>query len=149
MVCDSTRAAPHEIVERILGCLQAPRVRGPDPVCHLDPRRIFPTADVVLPDRPEPSQPVAVGYAPPHLFAIRGHQHLSCAVRSGQTLVQATLAAETGEDVSGSRCGHFFEANATPTRIRNWEQAHGIELPRVDRSPQTDNEITDNETAEG
>jgi hypothetical protein len=142
VVCDSTRAAPHEIVERIVGCLRAPRVRGFDPVCHIDPGRIFPTADV-LPDRPEPSQPVAVGYAAPHFFAIRGHQHLSCALRSGQTLVRATLVAEASEEVSGSRCGHFFETNATLTRIGNWERAHGIELPRVDRSAQTDGEIAE------
>lgn len=137
LICDSTRASPHEIVERIVGCLQAPRGRVSEPVCHLDPRRIFPTADVPPPARPESPRPLAVGYAAPHFFAVRGHQRLSSAVRSGQTLVQATLAAETPEEVSGSRCDRYLRANATPVRIRDWEQAHGIELPRVGQSRQT------------
>lgn len=135
VICDSTRASPHEIVERIIGYLQASRAGAPDPVCHLDPRRVIPTADVPSPDRPEPPQPLVVGYAAPHFFVVRGHQHLSSAIRSGQTLVQATLAAETPEDISGSRCDHYLHANATSARIRDWEQTHGIELPGTETSP--------------
>jgi CMP/dCMP kinase len=125
VVCDSTRASPPEIVERIAGRLETPPMSGAGPVCHIDPRRILPTSDV---DRPESSQPLAVGYAAPYLFAVRGHQHLSDAVRSGQALVPTTLAAEGAEEISGSRCDRYFRANATPARIRDWERVHGIEL---------------------
>jgi CMP/dCMP kinase len=95
VICDSTRASPHEIVERIVGCLRAPGLSASGPVCHLDPQRIVPTANVPPPGRPDPPHQLAVGYAAPHFFAVRGHQHLSAAVRSGQTLVEATLVDET------------------------------------------------------
>ena len=52
LICDSTRASPPEIVQRIVECLEAPRVDRPGPVCHLDPQRIFPTVDVPPPDGP-------------------------------------------------------------------------------------------------
>lgn len=136
VTCDSTRASPPEILERIVACIRAPRMHASDPVCHLDPCRIFPTADLPAPGGSEPDRPLAVGYAAPHFFVVRGHQHLSSAVRSGQHLVRATLVAEPPEEVSGSRCDHYFRANATHARIRDWEQAHGIELPRVEAAPQ-------------
>lgn len=84
---------------------------------------------------PEPPQPLAVGYAAPHFFAVRGHDHLSSAIQSGQALVRATLAAEPPEHVLGLPCEHYFQTNATPARIRAWEQTHGIELPSGDEPP--------------
>jgi cytidylate kinase len=137
VICDSSRASPREILDRIVECAQTRRMRAADPVCHLDPRQIYPTADVPPPDRPEPPQPLAVGYAAPHFFAVCGHRYLSSAVRSGQTLVQATLVAEPPEEISGTHCDRYFRANATPARIRDWEQAHGIELPRAETSSPT------------
>ena len=129
VVCDTTRATPQDILDRIVDCLQAPPTPMPGPVCHLDPRRIFPTADVTSPDQPEGSRGLSVGYAAPHFFAVRGHQRLSSAVRSGQTLVEATLAAEGGETISGQPSDAYLHANATAERIRAWERAHGVELP--------------------
>jgi predicted cytidylate kinase len=137
VVCDSTRATPDEILDRIIECLHAAPVGAAGPVCHLDPRRVLPTADAFPPDAAGPAAPLAVGYDAPHFFAVRGHQHLSAAVRSGQAMVKATLAAESPEKLSGVRCAEYLRAHATPARIRDWERAHGFELPLADSAPDT------------
>jgi CMP/dCMP kinase len=131
VVCDSTRASPDEIVERIVGCLETPSSLVPGPVCYLDPRQVFPTFDISPPDGLDRPQHLVVGYAAPYFFAVSGHQHLGSAVRGGLALIQATLVAEAAEEISGSRCDQYFRANATPARIRDWERVHGIELPPV------------------
>jgi predicted cytidylate kinase len=82
IVCDSTRATPEEIVDRIL------RHEGGDrPACHLDPRRVVSTADATG------DGPLGVEYAAPMFLAVTGRETLDAAVRSGQTLVPARLAA--------------------------------------------------------
>jgi len=137
VICDSTRATPEEIVDRIVERVQWPRGAAGDPVCHVDPRQILPTADISSLDAAsslddaEPLQPLTVGYAVPHFFALGGHRRLASAVRSGQSLVQATLVAEIPEEISGTGCDDYLRANATPARCREWERALGIQLPRV------------------
>jgi cytidylate kinase len=134
VICDSTRATPQEILDRIVECVQGPRVPAADPVCYLDPRQILPTADVSSLNNAEPLQPLAVGYAVPHFFAVGGHRRLASAVRSGQALVRAKLVAQSPEEISGTRCDDYLRANATPARCRNWERALGMELARVEPS---------------
>ena len=132
VICDSTRATPQEILDRIVECVQWQLVPAADPVCYLDPRQILPTADVSLLDDVDQLQPIAVGCAMPHFFAVGGHRRLASAVRSGQALVRATLVAEIPEEISGTRCDDYLRANVTQARCRDWERAFGIELPRVE-----------------
>ena len=46
LVCDSTRAGPDAIVERIVACLDAPQRSAHRPLLYLDPMRIHPTAEL-------------------------------------------------------------------------------------------------------
>src|SRR5262245_27870844 len=128
LVCDSTSATPEQIVELIVQRLSP----GSDasPSCYIDPTRIYPTADVPTSEDSGRAQLVNVGYARPHFFAIGDHRALSPAIRAGRTLVAANLIAEAGEDIAGHRCDRYVTANATPTRVRDWERAHHIVLPR-------------------
>jgi predicted cytidylate kinase len=105
LVCDTTRAAPEEIVERVIEHLDHP-AGAPRPVCLLDPQRVQPTgAD-------DASEEIVVGYTAPHFFAISGHGALRAAVRSGDTLVPMVLAAEADEQIDGRTCGRYFAANS-------------------------------------
>jgi cytidylate kinase len=93
LVCDTTRAAPEEIVDRIVAALAAPSNRLG---LYIDPRRIGP-ADAVdgepAPDAgPHSDGEVLLGYARPHFFLVRGHAAVRAAIRDGHTLIPATLA---------------------------------------------------------
>jgi predicted cytidylate kinase len=86
LVCDTTRAAPAEIVERILAALDAPApVR---PVCYLDPGRV-PATDETLDDGE-----IVVRHRAPHFLAVQGKRRLAAAVRAGETLTRMHLAAD-------------------------------------------------------
>lgn len=123
LVCDTTTATPEAIVAWIIDRL--PTVdTGPRPACAIDPRRILPTAD------PGPDdEPLTLGYARPHFFAVRGHARLGAAIREGAPLVGAVLAADTDDEVGGQACARYLTARATPARLRAWEAAYGIRLP--------------------
>ena len=112
LVCDSTRATPDEIVERIIDCLDARSRDVPRPVCYLDPMRIHPTAEVPTPEAADAEGPIAVGYTAPHFFAIDGHRQLMTARQTGQTLVAAVLVAEAEETIAGVSCEQYFSAHA-------------------------------------
>jgi predicted cytidylate kinase len=133
LVCDSTRATPEEVLATIIECLQKPPADTSEPICRLDPQRIFPTAGLGHPDSSHPQAPVVVGYVAPHFFVISGHERLRSAIRAGQVLVDATLAAEQPDDrVFGSTCDEYFREHATQAAIHAWEQELGLQLPALD-----------------
>jgi len=86
LVCDSTRATPKEIVARIVDGLVQP---SGDVRLFIDPRRIRTAAGIVA-----GTGQIRLAYARPHFFAVDGLTELAAAVRDGQTLVSAVLAAE-------------------------------------------------------
>jgi predicted cytidylate kinase len=131
LVCDSTSATPEQVAEKIVEHLQVFSV-VPGPACYLDPKRIYPTEDPGAADPNDAGEPVSVGYTAPHFFAVRGHGQLSEALRGRQGLIAVKLTAEAQETIAGMSCPDYFSANVTPERIRQWESAHGIELPQLD-----------------
>lgn len=85
LVCDSTRAAPEHIVERIVTEFAAPAATDP-PRCYLDPRRIE------IPTTPDAGgDEIVVGYRHPHFVLRRGRAALDAAVRDDRELVPVTL----------------------------------------------------------
>ena len=130
----ATAPAPHpdEIVERIIGHLQSSHVDA-RPSCYLDPKRIYPTVGV--PSAAVAGEPIAVGHRAPFFFAVDGHQQLSAAIRAGRPLIAATLVAEDAEEIAGLRSDRYFAAHTTAVRVREWERAHDIRLPRIERTP--------------
>jgi predicted cytidylate kinase len=89
LVCDSTRAGPEEIVERIIDALSQPLS---DLRLFIDPCRIRPAVT----GNADGGQ-VRLGYARPHFFAVSGQTAITSAVRNGQTLLPAALVAEAGD----------------------------------------------------
>jgi predicted cytidylate kinase len=132
LVCDSTNATPEQIVERIVTRLAAPPTDIQPPICYLDPRRIYPTADPPTPEDTAAGERTTVGYSAPYFYAVDGHRRISSAVREGRTLLAATLAAEAGEPIAGQTSDEYFAAHVNPARTRAWEDAHGITLPAVE-----------------
>jgi predicted cytidylate kinase len=130
LVCDSTRATPHEIVERIVDALRRPPART---TLFIDPERIHPTAGRGAHD----DGPIRLGHARPCFFVVDGHRRVSEAIRAGRTLVEATLAAEADESVDGRSAVWFFDAECTPTRVREWEHDHGATLPHRRPEPRS------------
>jgi CMP/dCMP kinase len=124
IVCDTTSATPAQVVDCVLEHLDAAHSDEPPPVCHLDPKRIFPTATA---DDDE-TKPVVVGYTRPNFFVVEGHRMLSAAIHAGQATVPATLVAEGDETIAGERCDSYFRRYATPDLVREWRSAHGIAL---------------------
>ncbi len=112
LVCDSTRATPDEIVERIVDYIDAPAPESLRPLCYLDPRRIHPTAERPTSEDVHAEGPIEVGYTAPQFFAIDGHRQLSSALRTGQTLVEAVLVAEADEEIAGMSCQRYFASRA-------------------------------------
>jgi predicted cytidylate kinase len=96
LICDTTRAAPDEVVDAIVRYVrdddQAPGVT----VCQVDPMRIWPAAD------PSDADPIRVGYRAPHFFVVQGQSQLSAARRTGARLMSAVLVAEGTEDLAGT-----------------------------------------------
>lgn len=81
LVCDSTRATPEEIVERVLEVLCAPPT---ELRLFIDPRRIHtPSND---------DGPIRLAYARPNFHAVSGQTAITAAAHDGATLVSATLA---------------------------------------------------------
>jgi predicted cytidylate kinase len=94
LVCDTTRATPDEIVDRIMQAL-------PEPAgglrLFIDPRRIRSNGATRDTDGG-----VRLGYERPHFFVVDGQAAVDAAVRDGQTLIPATLAAEPGDPNDGA-----------------------------------------------
>jgi cytidylate kinase len=141
LVCDSTSATPDQIVDQILAHLREPPRGGRPPVCHLDPRRIYPTVDTWAGDGDD--EPVAVAYAAPPFCAVDGHGRLSSAVRDGRALIAAVLAAEGDERIGGRTATEYFATQVTPARVRAWERAHQCTLPPIVLPPRSDSSAGD------
>jgi len=91
LVCDTTSAAPEQVVARIVELLDPPIGTAPTPMCLLDPGRVRRTPTT------EPDGDIVVRYQAPHFFAVRGHRRLSAATRAGQTLTPMILADQADE----------------------------------------------------
>jgi CMP/dCMP kinase len=102
VVCDSTRATPEEIVARIIEAL----TKSPTSTqLFIDPRRIHLTGGAAA-----DSGPVRLGYARPHFFTVDGRCAVGMAVRKGDALVAADLAAEATEQINGRSANEYFAA---------------------------------------
>ncbi|WP_083936774.1 AAA family ATPase [Longispora albida] len=128
LVCDSTRARPEEIVNRIAE--QYPG-GGSRTALFIDPARIFPGGAGTPREGP-----LLLGYARPHFFVLSGERVLTEALRAGHTLVEASLGAEAGEPAGGGdgvseRTAEelFAGLSARPGPFADWEAEHGIRLP--------------------
>jgi CMP/dCMP kinase len=111
VVCDSTRATPEEIVARIVEAIGAP----PESTqLFIDPERIHSSGALSV-----DTGPVRLGYARPHFFTVDGHHAVESSVRAGHTLLAATLAAESKEQIDGRSAEAFFA-----------EQYPAVTLPR-------------------
>jgi len=85
LVCDSTRATPEVIVDRILEVLTSPPAE-----LHLfiDPRRIQPPST----NESNHDGPVRLAYARPDFRTVSGQATVAAAARDGLTLIAATLS---------------------------------------------------------
>lgn len=86
LVCDSTRATPEAIVDRVVTDFSTPTA-GPPPHCYLDPQRIE------LPDQLVDGDEIVVEYHHPDFVLRAGRPALDAAIRDGHALVPVTLAA--------------------------------------------------------
>jgi len=93
LVCDSTSATPEQIVERIIGYLDADVPAGSGPLCYLDPRRIL-RPEGWAPQADRPDSDITVRYLAPDFVAVGGRRRLTAAIEAGEPLVAATLVAE-------------------------------------------------------
>ncbi|HZN70402.1 MAG TPA: AAA family ATPase [Micromonosporaceae bacterium] len=105
LVCDSTRATPLEVVDRVVETFQTLR---DETVLFIDPERIYPTTF-----RGTEDEPVRLGYARPHFFVIDGHRRVAEAIGTGQALVEAILVAEADELVDERSASTYFADECT------------------------------------
>ncbi|WBB71548.1 AAA family ATPase [Micromonospora sp. WMMD1128] len=148
LICDTTRATPEQVIQHVVdvyeGRLGAGVLRAGQPLLLLDPTRVYPTEDVATlrglwdlehageatATDAEAMEPLSIGYTGEYFFVVDGHRRLSAAVRGGLPMVAARLVAEVEEPVvGGMSAADFFAAQARPTLIHDWEDAHGITLP--------------------
>ncbi|MEV0004857.1 AAA family ATPase [Micromonospora sp. NPDC050980] len=142
LVCDTTRANPEQVIQHVVdvyeGRLGADVLRAGQPLLLLDPTRVYPTEDVAElrgswdgeHTGDETVEPLSIGYTGEYFFVVDGHRRLSAAVRGGVPLVPARLVAEVDEPVVGGMSAvDFFAAQARPSLIHDWQDAHGTALP--------------------
>lgn len=142
LVCDSTRAAPDEIVEAIVAAFHdrlAPEVlRGGPPLLLVDPARVYPTQEIgalresplPVPTDPTDMEPLRLGHSDTRFFVINGHRRLSAALRAGMRLVPASLVAEREEPAGGGMSAQqYFESEVGLSMIHDWCALHGTDLP--------------------
>lgn len=91
LVCDTTSAAPEQVVARIVEVLDTPASTARAPLCLLDPGRVRRTA------RGEAEGEVEVCYRAPDFFVVGGDRRLTEAVRAGETLTPMILADQPGK----------------------------------------------------
>ncbi len=62
--------------------------------------------------------------------AVAGHRRVSAALRSGESLVEARLAAEVDEPVPGTgrSAVEYFAVRVRPDVVQDWAAAHGTSL---------------------
>jgi predicted cytidylate kinase len=130
LICDSTRATPEQIVDRIISCLEGAYGSMERPLCFLDPSRVYPTAEAQPTSHGyDETQRIEVGYTAPDFFAVGDHRNLGAALEAGRTLVSARLVAEADETIGELVCEDFFHQESTPGRIDAWNKAYGVSLP--------------------
>ncbi len=148
LVCDTTSAAPDEVVDKIIaaydGALGQAVLSQSTPLLLLDPCRIYPTQQIQEPGgswEPDavagagPSgsasiDPISIGYANSYFYVIDGHRRLSYAIRNGFKLVTARLLAEGEEEVADGRTAQqYFESEVSLSKVCGWAEIHKIELP--------------------
>jgi cytidylate kinase len=140
LVCDTTNLTPDMVTENVIETFEASSQGrlslNEAPLLMLDPRRVYPTQDVSSPtpgrDASEDagSRPISVGYADSVFYVIDGHRRLGQAIRDGLPFITAELQAEADEFVVGGvSAAKYAQAEVTPARIREWEQAHGFPMP--------------------
>jgi CMP/dCMP kinase len=83
LICDTTRATPEQIVERIVDALAEPAA-GTE--CHIDPRRIRSSHN-----GQNPAGPIVVAYALQQFWAVEGTSRLRSAQEDGTRLIRAML----------------------------------------------------------
>ncbi|GAB1693582.1 AAA family ATPase [Krasilnikovia sp. M28-CT-15] len=86
VVCDTTRAAPEQVVERILEALETSTGALSPTTLHLDPGRVHRTAAT------EGDGEIVVRQDGADFVAVRGNRRLSAALRAGETLTPMVLA---------------------------------------------------------
>jgi len=92
LVCDTTSAAPEQVVTQIVEALETTAATAPAPLCHLDPGRVRTTATT------DEEGEIVVRYQAPAFVAVSGRRRLSAAVHAGETLVSVVLAGEEHGD---------------------------------------------------
>lgn len=148
MVCDTSRASPHEITADIAAAFDGEFGSGilqrSPPLVLLDPARILPSRPV--PDRAallDPAfaagvgdagrralEPISIGYASGCFFVIDGHRRLSAALQNAFPLISSRLTAEGAEFVvPGLSAQEYFEAEVSLGMVQDWEALHHIRLP--------------------
>jgi CMP/dCMP kinase len=88
LVCDTTRAEPALVVERILEALERYNGTPSAPLCHLDARRVWRTPAT------EEDGEIVVRFHARTFIAVRGGRRLSSAVDTGEMMTPMVLAAE-------------------------------------------------------
>ncbi|SCL29625.1 AAA family ATPase [Micromonospora inyonensis] len=147
LVCDTTRAAPTEVIAHIIdayeGRLATDVLRDAPPLLMLDPARVYPTEDVhnlrglwesdlveaVGAAGDQALEPLSIGYSGEYFFVVDGHRRLSAALQNGFTLVPGRLVAEADEPVVGGlTAAEYFTRQVRAGTVHDWEAAHKIEL---------------------
>jgi CMP/dCMP kinase len=145
IVCDTTKATPHEVASQIVGAYERATQGQADngPLLYIDPARIYPTEDIrnlrdswhelsvmeIGKAGPAAMAPLVLGYTRPYFFVVDGHEQLSAAVRNGFAFVPATLLAEGDETIrDGLSAAKYFANETTLAKIYEWDAAHGTEL---------------------
>jgi predicted cytidylate kinase len=85
LVCDTTRAAPEQVVARIVEMLETHTGAAPAPACYLDPGRVHRTAAT------GEDGEIVVRYRAPTFVAVQGNRRLVAAIRTGETLTPMVL----------------------------------------------------------
>jgi cytidylate kinase len=148
MVCDTTRAGPDEIADRIVaafnGTFGQEILAHSPPLLLLDPARIYPSQDIN--GRPGPWDPgsasgvrqegrgelapISIAYTGQCFYVVDGHRRLSIALQNKLALVAGRLVAEADEQViAGLSAQQYFAAEVGLSAIHDWAAAHKIALP--------------------
>ena len=148
IICDTTRAKPEEVADAIVdafnGGLYNEILSHTPPLVILDPARIYPSDDIrglrglwesgFVEDINQGGwrslEPISVAYADQYFFVLDGHRRLSAALQNSFTLIAARLIAQDEEyavaDLSAKK---YFEGEVSLSKIYDWDEIHGIELP--------------------
>jgi cytidylate kinase len=140
LVVDSSDVSAAMVAAEIIAVL-----RGEGPVeerLRISPRRVIPTGDCVSQlahlndnsnfveahnfERGSLGSP-AIGYVRPYFFALRDHELLSKAIRSGAKFIPAKLEVEQDEEVAGGLSAEeYLRSEARRSWICDWEDVHGF-----------------------